>query len=494
MFVSLLRKASICLICTAISCVAQSDVQAGIELVHQGKFPDALKMLRQALKQNPKSAEAHNYLGFVLGRGGDLSGAIAEFEKALSLDPKYAEAFYNLGCALRLNGQTSEAIVKLRQALELRPGFFEAELELGITLARSGDPLDAVPVLRKAIQDRPSAMSARNELGLVYEQLGDSENALRQFRQAVQIDPRSPESLNNLGVALHKTGDLDGAIDSFRKATAARSDFGEAWKNLAQALRDKGDLAGAMAAYRKLIELEPKSAAAHADLGSALRRGDRTDEAAQELQLAVEVGPKPRTGALSACRDACTSRNDGAGSRRVRRCIRIEPTECGIQTPIRGRLGEVRFSQSGAGAAGSSRFESDAVSAYRPWSSPAQVRGRKRRLRDVWPFARNLGDSTSDDPAQFSRRTGQSIFYKRDKWRRPSRRSNRLWQQTPKWQKRITTWALPWLPSPTMPSRTKHSKKLCRRIRRIPRFTITSASHCSGRSDGPKPQSSSKQD
>lgn len=61
-----------------------------------GRYQDALPFLRQALKQNGASPEAHAALGVALAAGGQMEEAKKEMKRALSLNPKLGDAYYNL--------------------------------------------------------------------------------------------------------------------------------------------------------------------------------------------------------------------------------------------------------------------------------------------------------------------------------------------------------------------------------------------------------------
>ena len=47
--------------------------------------------------------------------------AIADFTEAIRLDPKYAEAYCNRGCAYRNKGDYDKAIADFTEAIRLNP-------------------------------------------------------------------------------------------------------------------------------------------------------------------------------------------------------------------------------------------------------------------------------------------------------------------------------------------------------------------------------------
>src|SRR5512144_57505 len=66
----------------------QALIQAGIAHERAGDLAAAAEAYRKALQLAPKSAVAHDRLGFTLGQQGDTEGAVEECRKAVALDPR----------------------------------------------------------------------------------------------------------------------------------------------------------------------------------------------------------------------------------------------------------------------------------------------------------------------------------------------------------------------------------------------------------------------
>lgn len=62
----------------------------------EGDLPAAAECYVKSIETSP-SAEAHTFLGWVLGLLGEIDQAIAECEKALELDPDFGNAWNDLG-------------------------------------------------------------------------------------------------------------------------------------------------------------------------------------------------------------------------------------------------------------------------------------------------------------------------------------------------------------------------------------------------------------
>src|SRR5208282_327172 len=81
---------------------------------------------------------AHNNLGLVLFRKGQLDEAIAEYLQSLKINPDYALAHNNLGNALVQKGKVDEAIAQYQQALKINPDNALARVNLGNALFQKG--------------------------------------------------------------------------------------------------------------------------------------------------------------------------------------------------------------------------------------------------------------------------------------------------------------------------------------------------------------------
>jgi hypothetical protein len=82
----------------------------------------ALPMLLAAVKSDPQSPEAHNFLGSAMASLGRTREATDQFRLALSLRPDYPNARFNLGNALLKAGKFDDAIAEYRRILETNPG------------------------------------------------------------------------------------------------------------------------------------------------------------------------------------------------------------------------------------------------------------------------------------------------------------------------------------------------------------------------------------
>jgi hypothetical protein len=122
------------------------------------------RLWRATLKASPLSPRAHNNMGDVYLRAGNMTAAVAEFKKATELNPNYASAYHNLANAYYSLGSLKEATRYYQKALTCDPGLFESHYNLGIIYINVGDFDKALEELDKAYRLKPWDKNVRSAL------------------------------------------------------------------------------------------------------------------------------------------------------------------------------------------------------------------------------------------------------------------------------------------------------------------------------------------
>lgn len=91
------------------------------ELAQGGRYPEAIELLRQAVRQAPDRARIRASLGFTLAQAGDLVAAETELERAVRLDDKAPDAHFYLGAVRVSAGKRRSGRSELRRYLRLAP-------------------------------------------------------------------------------------------------------------------------------------------------------------------------------------------------------------------------------------------------------------------------------------------------------------------------------------------------------------------------------------
>jgi tetratricopeptide (TPR) repeat protein len=166
---------------------------------------------------------AHNNLGFLFLRRGELDKAISEFQAALDIRSGNTETRYSLGAALIQNNLGNalarkqlwhEAIDHLQEAVRLRPDYADAYFNLGTVLFQQGRIDQAIAQWKKALAIRPRDAEAHRNVASALRKQGNVKEAIVEYEQALNINPQDSVALNNLAWILATSSDAsmrDGA-------------------------------------------------------------------------------------------------------------------------------------------------------------------------------------------------------------------------------------------------------------------------------------------
>ncbi len=159
-------------------------------LVHEGeayyaldRCPPANASFQQALKYDPKSAEAENGLGRCLLRV-DPVQAEAAFLAATVDDPGNAAAFSNLGIARDMQGNYAGAAAAYQQSLVANPGSTATAVNLGLSLALSGQGNAALQYLGPLATGPTATPKIREDYAVALVASGRTDDA----RQVLAVD------------------------------------------------------------------------------------------------------------------------------------------------------------------------------------------------------------------------------------------------------------------------------------------------------------------
>ena len=163
--------------------------QVAGELIRQKQLPAAVDLLQKALKQNPRSAEAHFTLGNVLADLKQYEKSVASYRQAIAIQPDYGEAHYNLGIALSRLEMHEDAIDSYRRTLEIKPDLAAAHNNLGHALCALNRYQPAIVSYRRALEIEPGYANAHYNLGVALTDLKRYPAAIACFRSALASDP-----------------------------------------------------------------------------------------------------------------------------------------------------------------------------------------------------------------------------------------------------------------------------------------------------------------
>ncbi|MCX6638145.1 MAG: tetratricopeptide repeat protein [Acidobacteria bacterium] len=310
----------------------------GSILAEDGKGPEAIAQLGEAVRLLPRSPLAHNALGEAFSASGEMTAARGEFEKAVALDPGFAQAHSNLGMILAQQGEPAaaakhleraiglfgdtpdaahphylrakiyaeqdeagKAAAELQAAVSLRPDFAEAWSDLGEARNALLDDAGAFAAFRRSVELDPENAISRDRLGAEYLRQGKAHEAVLHLREAFRLDPKNQSTLYRLQLALRQDGQLEEAGRIKEKLTALLREIDRESRDAFKALQlnnegaeleKKGDRRGALEKYRGAVALDPTHIGIRMNFAVALLRLGQWKEGLSELREAVRRDPR----------------------------------------------------------------------------------------------------------------------------------------------------------------------------------------------------------
>jgi Flp pilus assembly protein TadD len=163
-------------------------IRLGLLLSESGRAREALELLRPFVGN--AEPDVLNAYGIALADSGDIRGAATVFEGILAKDANNARAHQNLGIIALRAGQLDRARASLSRALALDPELPLALNAMGVVEASSGNPAAALERWSKTVALDPSQFDALYNLGLIAAKTGRADVARRALRDYLA---RAPE-------------------------------------------------------------------------------------------------------------------------------------------------------------------------------------------------------------------------------------------------------------------------------------------------------------
>ena len=249
---------------------ARNYLSYGSIFFQRGYFEQAESSFRQALLDDPASAEAFYGVGSACLNLGKAAEARANFQRATELAPSYPDtlpnAWNNLGLLAAREGQTDEAVGYFQQALKLDPDHLVALENLGNAYRQQKNWEQARKVLEHALAVSPADPESNYSLGMVFAQTDDTARAYEYLRRALKSRPAYPEALNNLGILYLRTQRRDDAVATFEECIRVAPAFDQSYLNLSRVYALEGAPDKARAVLLELLKQHPDNAQAQKEL------------------------------------------------------------------------------------------------------------------------------------------------------------------------------------------------------------------------------------
>jgi Tfp pilus assembly protein PilF len=190
--------------------------------IEQGRYDDALPLLKRGKQLAPNWTETYSNLGYLYIATLHIDQAMKEYEEGLSRPPTSDVAESNLltayGVGLWQLGRQADASHAFERALALNPENPVAIFNIGLIYYKRADFQKAEFYLNRALTNPASATSSHAALGHLCLAQRRFPEAQQHFMAAALAEPGRPEYLRNLGLALAHQGQLAPALTAMSAA------------------------------------------------------------------------------------------------------------------------------------------------------------------------------------------------------------------------------------------------------------------------------------
>ncbi len=291
------------------------------------RFEEAIPLLEQLVKLQPRSAEILSNLGLAYYSTSRYDKAAESYRQALKLDPRLPHAGAFLGMAEAEAGRYQEALPHLEKAFATETDK-ELKRMVGINLEQLHvalrQPLRAAEVVQVLLRDHPddpdvlyvatrlyfqlssilagrmievapNSFRARQLVGDLLEAHKQYAPAAVQYRKAITLAPNAPGLHYRLGLMLVRSSNEPAAWEEARQAfqdelkidpTHARC-----YVELAEILRKQGQPEEAGKLFEQGLGLNADLPEAHVGLGRVWAARGNLEQALAQLQEAVRLAP-----------------------------------------------------------------------------------------------------------------------------------------------------------------------------------------------------------
>jgi tetratricopeptide (TPR) repeat protein len=252
-----------------------------------------------AMREDGRSAAAHNNLGVTAMRLGLLDEALEAFQCAVDRGGDVTDYWFNLGFASWRAGKGSRALELFQRVVEARPLDGEAYFMLAAAAASQAEPEKAERMRATALLLSPQLEDV--DAGTVegWERVALEERMSLDSSPTVELDGEDVTDLAEILDAreYRARGRYDDAVQLLQKSLYREPSANEIRRELASVLREAGDLEQAATELAIALWNEPTSDA-YVELAEIYRDLDEPDKAREQLELALELEPG-HSGALA---------------------------------------------------------------------------------------------------------------------------------------------------------------------------------------------------
>ncbi|MGD0829735.1 MAG: FG-GAP-like repeat-containing protein [Terracidiphilus sp.] len=173
--------------------MAQAAINEGISQLYLQKLDEAKKALQTALMLDPESAQAWYNLGLVQHAGNELEAALTSFQHVLKIDARDADSYYYEGVCYQELKDYDKAVTAFEETLKINPLHASAQFGLARSLQHLGRTAEAKDHFKLFQHLTSTKVSAA--VGLGYGDQGHYSTVVPVFEPSTAKKPMIPVKL-----------------------------------------------------------------------------------------------------------------------------------------------------------------------------------------------------------------------------------------------------------------------------------------------------------
>ena len=225
----------------------------------QNNFAEARRLLRQAVRQEPKDGALWFHLGVSCVETNELDEAISAFERARALAPKQADVYFDLGLVYWRKGDVNKAKESYLTGLALRPNESSALQNYSLLLMKTGDYHAAIAPLLALKSDPKLGISARAALIECYLKTGQQAAVERETDEIVRDKVAGPVDQSKIAAILLENESPEPAEKLLIHSLSMDPNQANANGALGEIYLKQKKLQDAADCFQKAIQLNPDS-------------------------------------------------------------------------------------------------------------------------------------------------------------------------------------------------------------------------------------------
>ena len=205
--------------------LAQADAVRADFLVYNQRVSDAKPLLERVLRDDPSNASAHETMGYIEFRQGNLAEARKWYEQAIKLNSQSFLAYYYFA-AITMNGgqldseKKSQVENSLRTAIKLNPSFAPAYDQLAVFFGMRRENLDeAHTLVLNAVQLDPGNLHYRLSTANILLQMQRPTDAIAVLTNAASL-AKTPDEVNSVQNLLEAAQQYQAAREQAQQSRA----------------------------------------------------------------------------------------------------------------------------------------------------------------------------------------------------------------------------------------------------------------------------------